>query len=110
MIFRPKNFNRDDDGKLTTNNLPKKWNTSYSESVVNYLNKLEPLFDKAQEKSEFDFILTLLRFRGIQSAGHDPYENSVETIDALMRMEKQLKGKCSCGSMAILLSRQSLTR
>jgi len=93
LIKRKKTFSRDEEGNITTENIPSDWNKDYKESVVRYLNCLEPLFDKAQAKSDFQFILTLLRFRGIQSSGEDPYENSLETIDALMDIEKKIKGR-----------------
>ncbi|MCJ7804216.1 hypothetical protein MUP35_00575 [Patescibacteria group bacterium] len=54
---------------------------------------MKPLFDKAQNKSDFQFIFTLLRFMGIQGPGEDPYENSLETIDALMEIEKKIEGR-----------------
>lgn len=93
LTDRQKYFSRDKKGKLTTKGLPNSWNNNYVQFVVKYLNCLEPLFDKAQEKSDFQFILTLLRFRGIQGPGQDPYENSIETIDALMDIEKKIKGR-----------------
>ena len=93
LIVRQKNFSRDKKGKLTTEGLPNSWNENYAQSIVKYLNCLEPLFEKAQKKSEFQFILTLLRVRGIQGAGEDPYENSVETIDTLMGLEKKIKSR-----------------
>ena len=93
MFIRQKLFSRNKKGQLTTEGLPQGWNIIYAQSVVKYLNCLEPLFDKARKKSEFQFILTLLRFRGIQSSDDDPYQNSVETIDTLMSLEKKIKGR-----------------
>jgi hypothetical protein len=93
MFGRNNLFLRDKKGKLTTQGLPKSWNNVYAQSTVKYLNYLEPLFNKAQNKSNFQFILTLLRFRGIQSSGENPYENSIETIDTLMSVEKRIKGR-----------------
>lgn len=93
MFTRQKVFSRNKKGEFTTEGLPQSWNSIYAQSVVKYLNYLRPLFDKARKKSEFQFILTLLRFRGIQSSDDDPYENSIETIDTLMGLEKKIKGR-----------------
>lgn len=91
-FLKPKIMQRDNDGKLIDKGFPKHFNKGYSEALIHYMNCIEPLFDKAQKKSEFEFILTLLRFRGIQPSEHNPYENSIKTIDALMDIEKKMKG------------------
>lgn len=83
---------RDDDGKFLKDSLPKSFNPVYGESLIKYLNCIDPLFQRAQEADEFQFVLTLLRNRGVQDAGWDPYENSVHTIDAVMDLEKKLQG------------------
>ena len=93
MFARQKTFSRNKKKEFTTEGLPKRWNSVYAQSIVKYLNCLEPLFEKAQKKSEFQFILTLLKVRGIQGPGEDPYENSVETIDTLMGLEKKIKSR-----------------
>lgn len=93
MIFRkPKLIPRDKTGKFVEGNFPKHFNNEYSSALIKYLNCLEPLFKKAQKKSEFQFILTLFRFRGLQLTDHDPYENSIKTIDSIMDLEKKMKG------------------
>lgn len=71
MFDKKKIFSRDKKGKLTTDGLPNTWSNVYAEAVVKYLNCIEPLFDKAQKISEFQFILTFLRFRGIQGSDKD---------------------------------------
>lgn len=84
---------RDKNGKFLEGSFPKSFNPVYAKSLIRYLNYLDPLFQKAQEKDEFQFILTLLRYRGVQAAGWDPYENSVNTIDAIMDLEKKVSGE-----------------
>lgn len=91
-LFKPKNLVRDIEGKITDKNVPSSWNKDYKEAVIRYLNFLDPLFEKARKTSEWDFVLTLLRFRGIQDAGWDAYENSLEAVEAVMDMEKRLRG------------------
>jgi hypothetical protein len=59
--------------------------------LLNYINSFSPLFDKAKIKSEFEFILTLLRFRGLQDPGWDPWENTIKTFNNLMRLLKRIK-------------------
>lgn len=91
-IFKPRTIPRDDDGKLVATNLPYGWNKIYGDAVVRYLNYLEPLFEKAKEKSEFQFILTLFRFRGIQPTRWDSYENSLEIFDEIMKIKEKVRG------------------
>lgn len=83
---------RDADGKFYLKSLPKGFNSVYANSLILYLNCLDPLFEKAQAKCEFQFILTLLRNRGVQDAGWDAYENSVNTLDAIMRLKNKVSG------------------
>ncbi len=83
---------KDANGKYYLNSPPKGFNPTYAKSLILYLNCLDPLFDKAQTKCEFQFILTLLRNRGVQDAGWDAYENSVNTIDAIMRLKNKVSG------------------
>lgn len=89
---KPKLIPRDKQGKFIEEGLPNHFNKEYGSAMIHYLNQLEPLFKKAQKKDEFQFILTLLRFRGMQLTAHDPYENSIKAIDAIMDLEKKMKG------------------
>lgn len=91
-LFKPREFVRNTNGQITDQSIPLSWNKVYKESVVHYLNYLDPLFEKARKTSEWDFVLTLLRVRGVQDAGWDPYENSLEVVDAVMDMERRLRG------------------
>ena len=54
----------------------------YIEAMPRYLNALEPAFKRAIERSEFNFIESLLGVRGLQNAGWDPYESTIQAIDA----------------------------
>ncbi len=93
MFFRkPPLLPRDKRGRFLLEGLPRRFNRTYAEAMVRYLNIFDPLFRKAQKKDEFQFIFTLLRFRGIQPTDNDPYENSIKTIDAIMKLDKKMKG------------------
>jgi len=63
----------------------------YRNSVEKYLNCFDPLFEKAKNKSEFEFIFTLFRFRGLQDAGWDPWENTLEAFDRLTRLKMKIR-------------------
>ena len=63
-----------------------KWNSIHRESLLKYLNCLDPLFEKAKTTSEFEFMCTLLRVEGIKSAGWDPWENTVDVFDNIYRL------------------------
>ena len=91
--LKPKEFIRDSEGVITNKNIPASWNKVYKETIIRYLNYLDPLFEKARKSSEWDFALTLLRVRGVQDAGWDYYENSLDVADAVMDMEKRLRVK-----------------
>ena len=70
--------------------IPKNFNSFYVSKIEEYLTAFESLFEAAQTKSDFQFIQTLLRFRGIQSSGWDTYRNTVDTFDYVHTvMQKQ---------------------
>lgn len=56
---------------------------AYIEAVPRYFQGFERLFSRAQEVSEFEFILALLRVRDEDGVGWDPYET---TPDAFARI------------------------
>jgi len=68
-----------------------KWNSIHRESLLKYLNCLDPLFEKAKTTSEFEFMCTLLRVEGIKSAGWDPWENTVDVFDNIYRLVSRVK-------------------
>lgn len=91
-IFMPRTFPSDKNGRLMSDKLPRGWNKFYRDAIVRYLNYLEPLFEEARKKSEFQFILTLFRFRGIQPSRWDTYENSLEIYDEIMDIKEKVRG------------------
>jgi hypothetical protein len=44
-------------------------NTDHDEAAPRYLTALDPAFTRARERSEFEFILTLLGVRSLADAG-----------------------------------------
>jgi len=49
-----------------------RWPPSYTDALPRYLTAFDAAFTKARERSEFWYLLALLRVRGIQDAGWDP--------------------------------------
>ncbi len=64
---------------------------TYTEAFVRYLTALDHAFRKARERSEFDFILALLRVRGIEDAGWDPYETSLLAMESIVKLSSTVK-------------------
>jgi hypothetical protein len=61
----------------------------YVPEFEKYLNTFGGLFQAAQAKDEFQFILSLLGIRGVQAAGWDAFENTVNAIDAVVRLHNE---------------------
>ena len=55
----------------------------HDQALVRYLTALDPAFTRSRETSEFEFILTLLRIRGAQAAGWDPFVSTRAAIEAV---------------------------
>src|SRR5687767_14730516 len=58
----------------------------HDQALVRYLTAFDPAFTRSRDSSEFEFILTLLRIRGVQAAGWDPFASTREAIDAVRRL------------------------
>lgn len=66
-------------------------NQVYGDAIARYINCLQPLFIKAREKSEFDFIHTLIGVRETQPEGWDPWENTIRVFKCMMKMRRKVK-------------------
>jgi hypothetical protein len=64
---------------------------AYYEALPRYLTALDPAFVRAREKSEFEFLLSLFRVRGVQGPGWDPYETTQRAIPALVEVHAEIK-------------------
>lgn len=65
-------------------------NLDHDEALPRYLTALDPAFTRTQEASEFEFILTLLRVRGMQDAGWDPYETTLRAVPAMTLLHESI--------------------
>jgi hypothetical protein len=65
-------------------------NADHDEAAPRYLTALDPVFERAREQSEFEFIYTLLRVRGLQAAGWDAYETTLRAITAMRKLHDEI--------------------
>lgn len=66
-------------------------NPAYKQAILRYTACISPVFEAAKEKSEFDFIHTLLGIRGIESAGWDSYESTLNIYKKVIPLIQSLK-------------------
>jgi hypothetical protein len=62
----------------------------YCDSLLKYLNILDIAYCRALNKSEFELVHLLLRIRGMETAGWDPFESTKATVRAVRRTLKAL--------------------
>lgn len=55
-----------------------------------YLTAFDHLFEKAHEANEFEFLMTLLGFRGLQGPGWSAYETTLQAIPSLTQVHNRL--------------------
>jgi hypothetical protein len=67
-------------------------NHLYTEAFLRYLNSLDSLFMKAREASEFEFLMTLFRPRGVEDAGWDPFQSTLDGLRAVVSSHANLGG------------------
>ncbi len=82
---------RDSNGKWTASNIPVDMNPVYAKALVNFFNSLDPLFTKAQEKSDFEFIFALLNIQGMQDAGWDAFETTRDIFETFNKLKSKIK-------------------
>lgn len=66
-----------------------RWQPAFREALPRYLTALDPAFDRARARCEFQFLLTLFRIRGMQMVELDPYETTLRAIPALTRLHQK---------------------
>jgi hypothetical protein len=78
--------------KIDDHEQPKidEFHPAYLEALPRYAAALEPAFSLARKKCEFEFLFSLLRIRGLQAAGWDPYETTLRAIPALKKVHDQI--------------------
>jgi hypothetical protein len=70
---------RDESGRWTVSNGSE--SQVFQEALIRQLNALDPIFVRARASSEFEFILSLVRVRGVSlDPGWDPYETTIRAI------------------------------
>jgi hypothetical protein len=74
-------------GEFTFKSLSKNTSKDFADNLIRYLNFIYPLFEKAKEKSDFEFICTLLHVRGIQES-LDTFENTITIFDSINQISK----------------------
>jgi len=62
----------------------------YAATLKRYLECMTPAFTGAYERSEFEFILALLRVWGVQDAGWDPFETTSKAIPAMTAVHESM--------------------
>lgn len=71
--------------------LLEQWHPAYREALPKYLTCFDAAFARTREKSEFEFLLCLLRVRGVQPPGWDPYQTTLTAIKSLSKVHDQIK-------------------
>lgn len=82
---------RNEDGLWTAHNIPKGTNPVYAQALVDYFNALDPLFAKAQEQSDFEFICTLINIQGMHDAGWDAFETTKDIFETFNRLKYKVR-------------------
>ena len=84
-------FKRADDGSWSVTSDPDgRSSPDYLEKLRRYLTALDPIFSRARAECESEFILTLLRVRGLSDAGWDPYETTLEAVPMMIEVMENL--------------------
>ncbi len=81
---------RNDNGKWTVKAI-KKSHPSYRQSIEKYINIIELYYSQAKHKCEFEFILTLLRFKGASGPGWDPFETLQDAHKAFYKISRKFR-------------------
>lgn len=82
---------KDENGVWMAHNVPKRANPTYAKALVDFSNALEPLFAKAQEKSDFEFICALINIQSVQDAGWDAYETTQNIFNTFNKLKSKIK-------------------
>lgn len=62
------------------------WNSTYRDALPRFLNSFGPAFEQAKQCCEFEFVFSLLRVRGLQDAGWDPYTTTLSAVPTLIQL------------------------
>lgn len=67
------------------------WNTEVDETIPNAV--LGKLFEDARAEDEFEFCCSILRVRGMESAGWNPFQESMEMVDQFLALVPLVESK-----------------
>lgn len=85
------NVTRDDEGVWTLRrDVGEEANRAYDDAVPRYLTAFDRAFTKAAETCESEFVKALLRVGGVQDAGWEPYETTLDAVPSMMRLLDQI--------------------
>jgi len=82
---------KDKKGIWTAHNVPTGTNPTYAQALADFFNTLDPLFSKAQEKSDFEFIFALLNFQGMHDAGWNAFETTQDIVETFHKLRSKIK-------------------
>jgi hypothetical protein len=87
------NLARDDNGVWTVAASAEEMQRQpeFVEAFPRYLTTFDPVFEKAWEANEFEFLVTLLGFRGLQGPGWSAYETTLRAISKLQAVHNDLE-------------------
>ena len=84
-------FFRDIDKQWKFSKVPKNFNSVYCDSLIRYFNALDPLFEKSQKISDFEFITSLLNIEGCQDAGWIAFESTEKIFSFINKLKNKIK-------------------
>ncbi len=86
---------RSDDGtwlvRPTTGEGERTPNPAYLDKIATHLTALDPVFESARKRCEFEFVCSLLRVRGLEDPGWDPYETTLHSIPLILQASDQVE-------------------
>ncbi|MFL5832693.1 MAG: hypothetical protein ACJ76B_01760 [Solirubrobacterales bacterium] len=79
------------------------WNLKpdYIRALPLYLNGLDSLFARAQQQDEAQLILSLLGIKGLQAAGWDPYDTTIDAIRAATRLHNETEDRVAAWHLSL---------
>ena len=83
-------FFKDFDNQWKFSKFPKHFNPIYANSLLEYFNALDPLFEEAQKISDFEFITSLLNITGQQDVGWIAFETTEKIFSLINRLKNKI--------------------
>lgn len=74
---------------------------AYIPRLAEYLTAFDGLFEEAEHKDTFQFVLSLLGVRGQQAAGWDAFETTVNAIDATVRLHNETADRAAAAHLRL---------